>query len=142
MADPAPQSSTSGSTAPPPGENDATRSPTPPGGFHAYKPVLSSDDFLSSTETNLARPLTDATITIRVIKSFPYRSVKNLVLNHIDLTKMTVLELEERCRKGEPNFSPLIPALPPPKLTPLSLSLHRRIHPSSIQSFPYSRPQA
>ncbi|PWN26077.1 hypothetical protein BDZ90DRAFT_267601 [Jaminaea rosea] len=99
MADPAPQSSTSESTAPPSGESDATRSPTPPGGFHAYKPVLSSDDFLSSTETNLARPLTDATITIRVIKSFPYRSVKNLVLNHIDLTKMTVLELEERCRK-------------------------------------------
>lgn len=81
--------------------NPPNRSPTPPGGFHSYKPVLASEDFLSSTETNLARPLTDATITVRVIKSFPYRSVKNLVLNHIDLTTMTVRELEERCRNGE-----------------------------------------
>ncbi|CAO1634533.1 unnamed protein product [Parajaminaea phylloscopi] len=67
-----------------------------PGGFHPFRPVT-HDDF-TNVETNLARPLTDAVITIRVIKSFAYRTTKSLVLKNIDLTKMTVQELEERCR--------------------------------------------
>lgn len=47
------------------------------------------------------KPLTDATLTIRVIKSFPFRTCKNLVLRDLDLTAMTVGELMERCKKGE-----------------------------------------
>lgn len=70
-----------------------------PGGFHPYRPVL--DDDFENKETNLARPLTDAVVTIRVIKSFAYRSMKALVLKNLDLTTMTVADLEERCRKGE-----------------------------------------
>lgn len=69
-----------------------------PGGFHPFRPVLGSDDF-SNVETNRARPLTDAVITIRVIKSFAYRSMKALVLPNIDLTTMNVNELKARCKE-------------------------------------------
>lgn len=68
-----------------------------PGGFHPFRPVL-HDDF-ENKETNLARPLTSAVITVRVIKSFAYRSMKALVLKDVDLTSMTVEQLEERCRQ-------------------------------------------
>lgn len=68
-----------------------------PGGFHPFKPVVDDDDF-SNVETNLARPLTDAVITVRIIKSFEYRSMKALVLKHVDLTTMTVAELRQRCQ--------------------------------------------
>lgn len=46
------------------------------------------------------KPLTDATITVRVIKSFPFRTCKNLVLRDLDLTTMTVGQLIERCKQG------------------------------------------
>ena len=46
------------------------------------------------------RPLTDATLTVRVIKSFRYRTEKGLVLHHVDLTKTTVDELKEMSRQG------------------------------------------
>lgn len=69
-----------------------------PGGFHPFRPVLGTNDF-SNVETNHARPLTDAVITVRVIKSFAYRSMKALVLRGIDLTSMTVEELKERCKE-------------------------------------------
>lgn len=79
-----------------------------PGGFHPWKPVVDEDDF-SNVETNLARPATDAVITIRIIKSFEYRSMKALVLKHVDLTKMTVSELRDHCQKevrSNPTFKP------------------------------------
>jgi len=41
------------------------------------------------------RPVTDATLTIRVIKNFPYRTHKNVVLHHLDLTSVTAGELKE-----------------------------------------------
>ncbi|KAF8419333.1 hypothetical protein EV426DRAFT_292164 [Tirmania nivea] len=44
------------------------------------------------------KPLSDATLTIRVIKSFPYRASKNLVLHNLDLTTLTVGELMERVK--------------------------------------------
>lgn len=47
------------------------------------------------------KPLTDATLTVRVIKSFPFRTCKNLVLKDLDLTTMTVGGLIERCKQGE-----------------------------------------
>jgi Uncharacterized conserved protein (DUF2340) len=58
--------------------------------------------------------VTDATLTIRVIKSFPYRTCKNLVLHHLDLTKLTVGELKEVVRNG---LSP-----PPPSTLALLLA--------------------
>lgn len=70
-------------------------------GFHSYKPVLQSDDTFTNQETNTTRPLTDAVLTVRIIKSFAYRNMKALVLKGLDLTTMSVADLEERCRKGE-----------------------------------------
>ncbi|KDN46972.1 hypothetical protein K437DRAFT_294168 [Tilletiaria anomala UBC 951] len=67
-----------------------------PGGFHAFNPAYGDD---STPVTNLQRPKTDAVITIRVIKSFEYRTMKALVLKAVDLTTMTVGELKQRCRQ-------------------------------------------
>ncbi|KAL7413257.1 hypothetical protein BDY24DRAFT_389458 [Mrakia frigida] len=51
-----------------------------------------------------------ATITVRVIKSFPYRTMKALVLRNVDLQAPNgVEELIERCRKEiltAPGFKP------------------------------------
>ncbi len=68
-----------------------------PGGFHAFKPSYGDD---SSPVTNTQRPKTDAVITIRVIKSFEYRTMKALVLKGIDLTTLTAGELKQRCKQG------------------------------------------
>ncbi|KAK6505351.1 hypothetical protein TWF481_007256 [Arthrobotrys musiformis] len=40
--------------------------------------------------------LKNATITVRVIKSFPYRTCKNLVIRGLDLTGVTVGEFKAR----------------------------------------------
>lgn len=50
--------------------------------------------------TNTLRPPTDSLLTIRVIKSFEYRTCKNLVVDHLDLTTMTVGALKEKCLQG------------------------------------------
>lgn len=50
--------------------------------------------------TNTLRPLTDAVLTIRVIKSFEYRTTKNVILHHVDLTSLTVGALKELVQKG------------------------------------------
>lgn len=75
---------------------DAEASTLLPGGFHAFKPQA---DFSDNKETNVARPLTDAVITVRIIKSFEYRSMKAYVIKSIDLTTTTIAQLEEQCRK-------------------------------------------
>lgn len=67
-----------------------------PGGFHAFNP---QGDFLDNKETNVSRPLNDAVITIRIIKSFEFRSMKAYVIKSIDLTTTTIAQLEELCRK-------------------------------------------
>ena len=67
-----------------------------PGVFHAFNPQA---DFSDNKETNIARPLTDAVITIRIIKSFEFRSMKAYVIKNIDLTTTTVAQLEEKCRQ-------------------------------------------
>ncbi|QEU62435.1 Aim29 [Kluyveromyces lactis] len=43
------------------------------------------------------RPLTNATITVRVIKSFPYRNVKNIIFTDYDLKNKTAKDLYEDC---------------------------------------------
>lgn len=50
------------------------------------------------------RPTTDAVLTVRVIKSFEFRTQKSLVLKGINLEEMTVGELMERVRNGQSNF--------------------------------------
>ncbi|KAK9477549.1 hypothetical protein V1514DRAFT_333601 [Lipomyces japonicus] len=50
-----------------------------------------SDDFEPLTST--LRSPSDAIITVRIIKSFEYRTERNLILKNIDLTKTTVGEL-------------------------------------------------
>ncbi|CAD6569518.1 MAG: hypothetical protein CYPHOPRED_003407 [Cyphobasidiales sp. Tagirdzhanova-0007] len=47
-------------------------------------------------ETNTLRPLEDSVLTIRLIKSFEYRTTKNLVLQHVDLRTTTVAHLKEQ----------------------------------------------
>jgi hypothetical protein len=53
------------------------------------------------TLTNLARPRTSAIITIRVIKSFEFRTERSLVLRDINLETTTVGDLKETVRNGE-----------------------------------------
>ena len=50
--------------------------------------------------TNTLRPTTDATLTVRVIKSLTYRNFKPLVLQHLDLEATTVGQLKDRIRDG------------------------------------------
>lgn len=57
------------------------------------------DDF-DDTPTNLAKPLTSATITVRVVKSFEYRVAKALVLHNMDLEHTTIGELKQKIREG------------------------------------------
>lgn len=54
-----------------------------------------SEEPLTSTE----KPLTNATITVRVIKSFPYRNVKNLIFRDYDLQNKTAEDLFKDCLK-------------------------------------------
>lgn len=53
------------------------------------------------TLTNLARPRTSAIITVRVIKSFEFRTERSLVLRDIDLDTTTVGDLKEIARNGQ-----------------------------------------
>lgn len=53
------------------------------------------------TLTNLARPRTSATITVRVIKSFEFRTERSLVLRDINLDTITVGDLKDIARNGQ-----------------------------------------
>lgn len=56
---------------------------------------------MSDPLTNTLRPATDSMLTIRIIKSFEFRTTKNLLIPHADLTTLTVGALKEFVRKGE-----------------------------------------
>ncbi|CDO91758.1 unnamed protein product [Kluyveromyces dobzhanskii CBS 2104] len=45
------------------------------------------------------KPLSNATVTVRVIKSFPYRNVKNLIFTDYDLKSKSAKDLHEDCLK-------------------------------------------
>ncbi|SCV03615.1 LAMI_0H09582g1_1 [Lachancea mirantina] len=45
--------------------------------------------------TSTVKPLTNSTITVRVIKSFPYRNIKNIVFSDYDLKNKTSENLLE-----------------------------------------------
>lgn len=53
------------------------------------------------TLTSHTRPTTDATITVRCIKSFEYRTCKSLVLQHLNLETTTVGELKSLVRESK-----------------------------------------
>ncbi|KAI0315539.1 hypothetical protein OF83DRAFT_1131659 [Amylostereum chailletii] len=52
------------------------------------------------TLTNISRPKTSAILTIRVIKSFEYRTEKSLVLRDLNLEQITVGQLKDIVRQG------------------------------------------
>lgn len=50
--------------------------------------------------TNLAKPRTAATLTLRVVKSFEYRTEKSLVLHAVNCELTTVADLKDRARQS------------------------------------------
>ena len=50
--------------------------------------------------TNVARPNTSATLTIRIIKSFIFRTERSLVLHDVNLVTTTVAQLKEIAKQG------------------------------------------
>ncbi|KAI0806995.1 hypothetical protein C8Q74DRAFT_1225342 [Fomes fomentarius] len=68
-----------------------------------------SSDGIDDTPTNLALPKSDATLTIRVIKSFEFRTEKSLVLHHVNLEQTTVGQLKDKVRQAiqtQPGWKP------------------------------------
>ncbi|CAI2192132.1 13927_t:CDS:2 [Funneliformis geosporum] len=54
---------------------------------------------MSDALTNTLNPTTSSTITIRLIKNFEYRTIKNLVFQHVNLETTTIIELKELVRE-------------------------------------------
>ncbi|KAJ3726310.1 cytoplasmic protein [Lentinula raphanica] len=61
---------------------------------------MSTYSDFSDVHTNLARPKTSATLTVRVIKSFQYRTERSLVLQNINLETTTVGQLKDISRQA------------------------------------------
>ncbi|KAK0210470.1 hypothetical protein DFS33DRAFT_1293396 [Desarmillaria ectypa] len=63
----------------------------------------------SDVLTNVARPRTAATITLRIIKSFEYRTEKSLILHNVNLETTTIGQLKDSAReavKTQPGWKP------------------------------------
>lgn len=56
---------------------------------------------MSVVLTNVARPRTSATLTVRIIKSFQFRTERSLVLHDINLDTTTVGQLKDTARQGK-----------------------------------------
>jgi hypothetical protein len=85
-----------------------------------------------SLTTNLARPKTCAIITVRVIKSFDFRTERSLVLRDINLETTTIGNLKTIVRDGDP---------PPTTCAVLAHSLtHPAPWPAAIQTQPGWKP--
>lgn len=50
--------------------------------------------------TNVAQPKTSATLTVRIIKSFKFRTERSLVLHNVDLTTTTTAQLKDIAQKA------------------------------------------
>ncbi|KAH8102835.1 hypothetical protein BXZ70DRAFT_751353 [Cristinia sonorae] len=64
---------------------------------------------ISDVLTNLAVPRTAATLTLRIIKSFEFRTEKSLVLHNINLEATTVGQLKDVARQAiqtQPGWKP------------------------------------
>lgn len=55
---------------------------------------------ISDVLTNVSLPKTSATLTLRIVKSFEYRTERSLVLHAVNLETTTVGELKEIARQG------------------------------------------
>jgi Uncharacterized conserved protein (DUF2340) len=55
---------------------------------------------VSDVLTNLALPKTSATLTLRIIKSFEYRTERSLVLHNVNLETTTLGQLKEVARES------------------------------------------
>ncbi len=66
---------------------------------HGTQSFMSGFD---DTLTNLARPKISCIITVRVIKSFEFRTERSLVLRDINLETTTVGDFKEIVRNGQP----------------------------------------
>ena len=55
---------------------------------------------LSDIPTNEAVPRSHATLTIRIIKSFEFRTEKSLVLKDVNCEETTVGQLKEKAKNG------------------------------------------
>ena len=51
--------------------------------------------------TNEAVPRTQATLTVRIVKSFEFRTEKHLILHNINCETTTVGQLKEIAKQGE-----------------------------------------
>lgn len=58
-----------------------------------------SDFDLEEPLTSTVRPINDSVITVRIIKSFPFRNIRNHVFQHIDLASTTPKQLMELINK-------------------------------------------
>lgn len=74
--------------------------PSPPPLFPARPGFNPNPDNAHQPLVTSLRPLTSATLTIRIIKSFEFRTQKALVMQGVDLESVTVGGLMERCREG------------------------------------------
>jgi len=61
---------------------------------------MAEEGEISDVLTNLALPKTNATLTLRIIKSFEFRTEKSLVLHGVNLETTTVGQLKERAREA------------------------------------------
>lgn len=61
---------------------------------------VEQESTVSDILTNLSLPKTSATLTLRIIKSFEYRTERSLVLHNVNLEKTTVGELKESVRES------------------------------------------
>lgn len=66
----------------------------------SYKSTSAGATAMAELLTNLAHPKSSATITVRVIKSFEYRTEKSLVLHNVNLLETTVAQLKQRVLDG------------------------------------------
>ena len=81
--------------------------------------------------TNLVKPITSATLTIRIIKSFEYRTEKSLVLHDLNLEQLTAGQLKALAKEGPDQRRVLFaPAL---IVHPLVLSANSRVSSLSLR---------
>jgi hypothetical protein len=62
--------------------------------------MASTDQYHEPLSSELL-PNTDATLTIRIIKSFEFRTQKSMVIKGVNLETETVGSLKQRVRSGE-----------------------------------------
>jgi len=71
--------------------------------------MLAEEGAISDVLTNLAKPKSSATLTLRIIKSFEYRTEKSLVLHDVNLEATTVGRLKEIAKQtiqSQPAWKP------------------------------------